>query len=250
MVNITNDDILATYLEEGHVDTILGPLSSGKEAQVYLALLGEEYRAIKIFKEADERSFKCRTDYTMTMFESHRREARAIKNKSSFGKELEEDFWHSREINTLRRLHKFGANVPRVITEGVRSFMMECCRDENNVSTKLGEWRSNLKNPERIYKTILHNMTIFINAGIVHGDLSPYNILCDENEKITIIDFPQSVKIDAVDNHLGMELLLRDLKNVTTFFNKYYKLTIPVDNLISSWAEHFELSPREVELMR
>ncbi len=106
---------LDQYLSNGVVNEIIGLINTGKEAAVYLAVSEGKRVAIKVFKDRNNRNFRDRSDYFMPSFAPHRRAARAMKNKSNFGRRVEEGLWQSREVKTLRLLHDSGADVPKVL---------------------------------------------------------------------------------------------------------------------------------------
>jgi len=209
---------LDLYLEDGTIDEVLGSINEGKEAKVFLARTTSRLVAIKIFKDRLNRSFKNKSDYFQHKIPSHRREARAIKNRTSFGLKLEESMWHSREVYTLQLLHEAGASVPEVFHVKNCSFMMAYFGNEETPAPRLSDMKRAINNPICIYNQIINNIKIFLDNNIVHGDLSPYNILYCKNDKIAIIDFPQAVRLDANNN--SITFLRRDLENINIFFSK------------------------------
>lgn len=209
---------LNSYIEDGIVEKIVGLINVGKEAEVFLVNSIHGLAAIKIFKQRNCRTFKNKSDYFIQQIPSHRREARALKNKTSFGIKLEESLWHYREIETLKLLYEAGANVPKVIHVGNNSFMMEYFGDEKYPSPRLWDAKGILSNPVKVYNRIIDNLFIFFDNDIVHGDLSPYNILYLGNDEISIIDFPQAIKLGTNRNY--ETLLKRDLNNINKFFQK------------------------------
>jgi RIO kinase 1 len=209
---------LRHYLELGIVDEVLGLINTGKEASVYLALAGENYRAIKIFKDRENRAFKNRADYFMQTIPHQKRAARAVRNKTSFGRKVEEALWRSREVDFLERLHAAGADVPEVFSVGENSFVMEYFGNEEGPAARLSDFRSGVPDPEALFERILWNIDLFLRNGIVHGDLSPYNILCPSPAKIVIIDFPQAVEMKMNDR--AFDLLQRDLETLCAWFSR------------------------------
>ena len=217
---------LEYYLNEGIINEVHGLINEGKEAMVFLATTtssltlndnssNEEFVAIKVFKNRQNRSFKNRRDYFMQTISPHRREARALAKKSSFGIKLEESIWHSREINTLKSLFNSGADVPKIHNIGENSFVMDYIGDKFESALRLSDLRRNLPNPYVVYETIIKNFEIFLSCDIIHGDLSPYNILYYKNRTV-IIDFPQAVILGSNSN--CKNLFIRDFENIRKFF--------------------------------
>jgi RIO kinase 1 len=160
----------------------------------------------------------------MQIVRGTKREARAMKSKSSFGLKLDESIWHSREVIMLNKLAESGADVPKVIFTAENSFAMEFIGDENGAAKRLIDIQNSILNPNELFEQIMKNISIFLENDIVHGDLSAYNILCDSNGKIKIIDFPQAVEI--MKNVQAKMLFERDLHNICKFFKK---LSVPCD---------------------
>lgn len=208
---------LKMYLVEGIVSEIIGRINEGKEAEIFLARRDNKLVAIKLYKDRMSRSFRNKNLYSMPVVQSHRREARAIRNKSNFGVRLEESLWHEREVSMLKLLHGEGVSVPRVFETGASSFIMEYIGDEDASACRLGDLRRNLPDPALIYKQILLNLEILYSCGVAHGDLSPYNILWFKG-KIVIIDLPQSVFSGSSDHFES--LFARDWDCLANYFSK------------------------------
>ncbi|MCU0607296.1 MAG: serine protein kinase RIO [Candidatus Edwardsbacteria bacterium] len=199
------------------IDDWLGVVSSGKEATVHLAAKGDGLLAVKVFKERNERSFRNRADYHMAMMPLHAREARAMANRSGFGKAVAEGLWCQREAETLGILSAAGADVPRVVAHGCRSIVMEYFGTAESGASRLSDIRNRLPDAPGCFAAVLRNLGVFLEAGIVHGDLSPYNILYHGGRPV-IIDFPQAVLIAASS---GAESLFeRDVSTVCEYFRR------------------------------
>lgn len=164
------------YLDLGIVEKVMGLINTGKEASVYLAVAGEKHFAIKIFKDRNCRSFRNRSDYFMQTIPENRREARALKNKTAFGRKTEESLWRSREVRMLNLLHGEGADVPEVVAVGENSFVMEYFGTPDQPAPRLADLRTALLHPQHVFERIIWNVSLFFQKGIIHGDLSPYNI--------------------------------------------------------------------------
>jgi RIO kinase 1 len=208
------------HFDDGTLDSYLGKIAEGKEASIHLCAkrVHETQRmyAVKLYKYREKRSFKNRADYFLPItLLSHRREARAIKNKTKTGRRLEESLWMGREWETLMLLAQLKADTPSFIKKGSRSIVMEYIGDENGPAPKLIEARNEIHNPKDIFEIILGNIILFLHHNIVHADLSPYNILYDKG-RVVIIDFPQVV--DPRNNLNARSLLERDLIRICNFF--------------------------------
>lgn len=208
---------LAGYIEQGVIDDWLGVVSSGKEATVHLAAKGDGLLAVKVFKERNERSFKNRADYHMAMIPLRTRAARAMANRSGYGKALEEGLWCQREAETLGILAAAGADVPRVVAHGYRSIVMEYFGSAESGALRLSDIRQGLPDAPGCCAAVLRNLGIFLEAGIVHGDLSPYNVLYHDGRPV-IIDFPQAVLIAA--SSAAQALFERDVSTICEYFRR------------------------------
>ncbi len=208
---------LATYIEQGTIDDWLGVISSGKEARVHLAAKGDGLLAVKVFKERNDRSFKNRADYHMAMMPLHTRAARAMANRSGYGKALEDGLWCQREAETLGILAAAGADVPRVVAHGCRSIVMEYFGTAESGASRLSDLRQWLPDARGCFAAVLRNLGLFLECGIVHGDLSPYNILYHDGRPV-IIDFPQAVLIAA--SSAAEALFERDVCVICEYFRR------------------------------
>lgn len=206
---------LAGYIEQGIIDDWLGVVSGGKEATVHLAAKGDGLLAVKVFKQRNERSFRNRADYRMAMVPLRSREARAMANRSGFGQAVEEGLWCQREAETLRLLSAAGADVPKVVAHGYRSIVMEYFGSAESGALRLADLRQRLPDARGCFMAVLRNLGVFLEAGIVHGDLSPYNILYHGGRPV-IIDFPQAVLIAA--SSAAEALFERDVSVVCGYF--------------------------------
>ena len=226
MNSLINDikcpEVLRQYFNNNTISHYHRLLCEGKEAIIYLVSKkgrgGDAYYAAKVFKKREERGFKNRGDYSLPLQRLlHRREARAMNNKSRFGRQVEEALWQNREMEYLELLAAQGASVPKLIEAGAQSFIMEYIGDINAPAPKLIEAKECIENADSIFNQIMDNIKVFLMNDIVHGDLSPYNILY-HNSRAVIIDFPQA--IDPRNNLNAYFLLQRDIDTVCAFFAK------------------------------
>lgn len=206
-------------MTEGIVTRVLRPLMSGKEAQVYLVESGGELRVAKIYKEATNRSFKHRAEYTEGRSVRSSRDARAMQKKSKYGRAMEEDAWRSAEVDIIYRLTAAGVRVPRPFhfVDGV--LIMELVKDaDGDPAPRLGDVDVGPKAARDIFDHLLREVVRMVCSGVVHGDLSDFNVLLGADGPV-IIDFPQSV--DPSKNQNARDLLVRDLDNLTTFLSRH-----------------------------
>jgi RIO kinase 1 len=210
---------LENIMDIGLIDKVIRPLQSGKEAQVYLVESQGSIRVAKVYKEATNRSFKHRSEYVEGRKVRNSRQQRAMERKSKFGRSEMEEAWKSMEEDVLRRLYKVGIPVPTPyeFVEGV--LLMELIKDSRgNPAPRLVDVRFSPRDAEKMLKTLVHYVAKMLCEGIVHGDLSDFNILIGSEGPI-IIDFPQAT--DPASNNNAKKLLLRDVKNITFFLGRF-----------------------------
>lgn len=212
-------DSLAGLLDQGIIQEIVRPLMSGKEAQVYLVTAGGQPRVAKIYKDAQQRSFKQRAEYTEGRRVRSSRDQRAMQKRTRYGRKQDEAAWKSAEVDMIYRLRYAGVRVPEpfAFVDGV--LLMELVQDADGLpAPRLAEVDFDPHEAREIYQILLQEVVKMLCAGVVHGDLSEYNVLLAESGPI-IIDFPQSV--DAAANQSAKKLLLRDVDNLTRFLQRF-----------------------------
>jgi RIO kinase 1 len=206
-------------VEEGLVDEVIGQLMSGKEATVYVVRCGAEIRCAKVYKDANKRSFRQSVKYTEGRKVKNSRRARAMEKGSRYGRKEQEDAWQNAEVDALQRLAAVGVRVPQPYNflDGV--LLMEMVADENgNAAPRLNDLTFTPEQASAHHRTLLGEVVRMLCAGIVHGDLSEYNVLVSHDGPV-IIDLPQAV--DAAGN-LGAGMMLeRDVENLTRFFGRF-----------------------------
>jgi len=212
---------LRQYFDDGTIDGYERVLSEGKEAVVHVvsksAEGGRKYYAAKVYKKREERGFKNRADYFVMQNMYKRRAMLAVSKKSRFGRAVEEAVWQDREVNYLEELLAAGADVPAVVRAGENSFIMEYLGEGEERALKLIEARGEIADPRGVFARLLGNVELFLRCNIVHGDLSPYNVLYHRGRAV-VIDFPQAS--DPRRNPNAQALLLRDIRNLCAFFSK------------------------------
>lgn len=192
---------------------------SGKEANVFLVELRGEQRVAKVYKNSDHRSFKNRADYTEGRKTRNSRDQRAVEKRSKHGRAEEEEAWKSSEVDIIHRLHTGGVRVPipYAFLEGV--LVMECVVDPTgNPAPRLGDLQFTSESAQVIYDRVIREVVRMLAVGVVHGDLSDFNVLVSGDEPI-VIDFPQSV--DTASNTSARRLLLRDVDNLHHFLSRW-----------------------------
>ncbi len=212
-------DSLAALSDEGIIEEVVRPLMSGKEAQVYLVVAGGEERVAKIYKDAQNRSFKNRSEYTEGRRVRNSRDERAMSKRTRYGRGKDEDAWRSAEVDVIYRLRDAGVRVPEPFhfVDGV--LIMELVKDaDGDPAPRLAEVELSRDEARSVFEQLLREVVRMLCAGIVHGDLSDFNVLMGADGPV-VIDFPQS--IDATRNQNAKEILLRDVNNLITFMSPY-----------------------------
>ena len=210
---------LRPLLEEGLIDAVLRQLMSGKEAEVYVVRSGSETICAKVYKEANNRSFRQAVDYTENRKVKNSRQARAMAKGTRFGREAQEAAWQSAEVDALHRLAAAGVRVPRPINfhEGV--LLMELVVDAaGDAAPRLNDVDFTATEAHAHHATLITEVVRMLCAGVIHGDLSEFNILLAADEPV-IIDLPQAV--DAAGNNHAQRMLLRDVANLGAFFGRF-----------------------------
>lgn len=210
---------LQSLIEEGLIDTVVRQLMSGKEAMVYVVRCGDETRCAKIYKEADQRSFRQAVDYTENRKVKNTRQARAMAKGTRFGRQAAEAAWQSAEVDALYRLAAAGVRVPKPhnFCDGV--LLMELVTDEHgDAAPRLNDVEFTPEEARLHHATLLEEVVRMLCAGVVHGDLSEFNVLLAADGPV-IIDLPQAV--DAAGNNHASRMLLRDVANLRGFFGRF-----------------------------
>lgn len=234
-------------VDEGLVDEVLRQLMSGKEADVYVVRCGNDIRCAKVYKEAARRSFKKAVQYQEGRKERNSRRQRAIEKGSRYGRKQQEETWQSAEVDALFRLARAGVRVPQpyICLDGV--LLMELVTDdEGQVAPRLGEVTMSADQAREDHATMMHYVMLMLCAGLVHGDLSEFNVLVDDYGPV-IIDLPQAV--DASANNHARSMLARDINNITEYYGQFAPDLLNSQYAKEMWAlyEDGELIP-ETEL--
>ncbi len=237
---------IAPLVEDGLVDEVIRQLMSGKEATVYVVRCGGEIRCAKVYKEAEKRSFRQSTDYTEGRRVKNSRRARAMEKGSSYGRKAQEEAWQSAEVDALYRLAAAGVRVPTPYNfhEGV--LLMELLTDSaGNAAPRLNDLALGAEVARDYHRILIAQVVRMLCAGIIHGDLSEYNVLVDSHGPV-IIDLPQAINASA--NNQAQQLLLRDVQNLAAYFGQFAPELLGTDygNEIWSLFQSGQLSPESV----
>ncbi len=206
-------------VDDGLVDEVIAPLMSGKEAAVYIVRCGEEIRCAKVYKEADKRSFKQAVHYQEGRKVRNSRQARAMEKGTRFGRDQQEAAWQNAEVNALYALADAGVRVPRPYGcfDGV--LLMELITGEDGqVAPRLNDVMLSEAQALRDHAVLMQSVVRMLCVGLVHGDLSEFNVLVDQTGPV-IIDLPQAV--DASANNNAQWMLARDVVRITAYYSRY-----------------------------
>ncbi len=210
---------LQPLIEEGIVDQVLRQLKSGKEAAVYVVACGADVRCAKVYKAAEKRGFHKLAQYQEGRKSRGSRDARAKQRRGRHGREVEEAEWKNAEVDALYRLANAGVRVPTPygVHDGV--LLMELVRDaDGRPAPRVNEVEMSAEQALDWHSFMIRQIVLMLCAGVIHGDLSEYNVLIDATGPV-IIDLPQAV--NAAGNNNAYAMFERDVNNMRETFARY-----------------------------
>ena len=233
-------------IEDGLVDEVVRQLMSGKEAMVYVVRCGSEIRCAKVYKEAAKRSFKQAVEYQEGRKGRNTRRQRAMEKRSKFGRKQQEEAWQNAEVDALYKLDRAGVRVPTPYGcfDGV--LLMELVTDDaGQVAPRLIDVVLSREQAVEDHAVMMDYVVKMLCAGLVHGELSEFNVLVDDYGPV-IIDLPQAV--DAAANNHAQSMLERDVNNITAYYGVYAPELLGSNYAKEMWAlyEEGELTPETI----
>lgn len=233
-------------VDDGIVDSVLRQLMSGKEATVYVVQCGDEVRCAKVYKEASKRSFKNAVMYNEGRKVRNGRNARAMQKGSKFGREQQEEIWQNTEVDALYKFADAGIRVPTPYGCFGGVLIMELITDADGFAApRLNDVTMSEEKALIDHAKVMDYVVRMLSVGVIHGDLSEFNVLVDEEGPV-IIDLPQAV--DAAGNNNAKKMLLRDVNNMTQYYSQFAPSLATSRYGDEIWAvfETGELTPKTV----
>lgn len=206
-------------VRNGLVDEVVSRLMSGKEADVYVVQSKGELCCAKVYKDVRTRSFSQMAQYQEGRKGRNSRQARAMQKNTKFGRKETEEAWKNSEVDALRTLTEAGVRVPKVYDYADGILLMELVVDgEGNAAPRLNDLRLTPVKAREFHREVINSIVLMLCAGIIHGDLSEYNVLVGR-DGLVIIDLPQAV--NASGNNNAASMLGRDVENITAYFGRF-----------------------------
>lgn len=224
---------LQPLVDEGMVDEVLRQLKSGKEASVFIVACGDQIRCAKVYKEAEHRGFHKLAEYQEGRKLRGSRDARAMGKGGRRGRKVQEEEWKNAEIEALYRLANAGVRVPQPHGVYAGVLLMELVQDEHgNPAPRLNEVDMTPEQAREWHAFMITQIVRMLCAGLIHGDLSEYNVLLDANGPV-VIDLPQAVT--AAGNNNAFRMLQRDVNNMRATFGQYAPELLKTDYAHEIW---------------
>jgi RIO kinase 1 len=242
-------DSLRDFFVQGFLVDVLSMVKGGKEASVYRCAahprLEIDQIAVKVYRPRMFRNLRNDAMYRQgrailtgdgrPVKETDHRIMRAVGKKTDFGVEIAHASWLLHEYTTIGRLYDAGAQVPKVYAVSDNAILMQYFGDEKQPAHTMHETALRDDEAKRFFTSVLDNIEIMIRLGIVHGDLSAYNILYWQG-KITLIDFPQVT--NCFSNPDAYAILERDIIRVCEYFAGYGIQADPQQIARQLWQEY------------
>jgi RIO kinase 1 len=234
---------LQPLIDDGMVDTVVRRLKSGKEASVFIVACGDELRCAKVYKEAENRGFHKLAQYQEGRKTRNSRDARAMGKRGRHGRRVQEAEWKNAEVDALFRLAHAGVRVPKpyLVHEGV--LLMELVRDAHgDPAPRVNDVAITPDQARTWHSFMIEQIVRMLCAGLIHGDLSEFNVLLDVDGPV-IIDLPQAV--NAAGNNNAFAMLERDVNNMRASFGRSAPELLETEYAREIWAlyESGELTP-------
>ena len=211
--------LIKPLIEDGLISEVIQSIMSGKEASLYVVRCGTKIRCAKVYKEVNKRSFKKSAQYQEGRKVKNSRRARAIQKGSKYGKQQQEETWQNAELLALRRVRESGVRVPETFGYFDGILLMELITDkQGHVASRLADISMSKETALFEYNIVIRYVVYMLCAGIIHGDLSEFNVLVGA-DGLVIIDLPQAV--DAPSNNNAESMLKRDVNNITQYFSNF-----------------------------
>ena len=211
--------LIKPLIEDGLISEVIQSIMSGKEASLYVVRCGTKIRCAKVYKEVNKRSFKKSAQYQEGRKVKNSRRARAIQKGSKYGKQQQEETWQNAELLALRRVGESGVRVPETFGYFDGILLMELITNEQgHVASRLADISMSKETALFEYNIVIRYIVYMLCAGIIHGDLSEFNVLAGA-DGLVIIDLPQAV--DASSNNNAESMLKRDVDNITQYFSNF-----------------------------
>ncbi|QFT54037.1 PA4780 family RIO1-like protein kinase [Microbulbifer sp. THAF38] len=225
---------LQPLIDDGLIDEVISRLMSGKEADIFIVRCRDEIRCAKVYKDATKRSFKKAAQYQEGRKVRSGRQARAMQKRSNYGRQQQEEIWQNAEVDALSRLARAHVRVPKTFgcVDGV--LLMELITDEaGNVAPRLGDVTMSEEQAVQDHALMIHYIMLMLYEGIVHGDLSEFNVLVDDSGPV-IIDLPQAV--NAAANNSAQEMFTRDVDNMRRYYGRFAPSLLQTQYAKEMWA--------------
>jgi RIO kinase 1 len=225
---------LQPLIDDGVIDEVLRSLKSGKEATVYLVRAGADTRCAKVYKDMAQRSFQKRAQYQEGRAVRGSRQSRAMGKSTSFGRKEQETAWKNAEVDALYQLAAAGVRVPKPYGYFDGVLVMELVADAaGNPAPRLGEVELSAETAREYHAFLIRQVVRMLCVGLVHGDLSEFNVLVDPGGPV-IIDLPQAV--NAAGNNAAFAMLERDVNNLRSSLGHFAPELLATEFAREMWA--------------
>jgi len=225
---------LQPLIDDGIIDEVIRALKSGKEASVYVVRSGADIRCAKVYKDMGQRSFQQRAQYQEGRKVRGSRQARAMAKSTGYGRKEQESAWKNTEVNALYQLVAADVRVPKPYGYFNDVLIMELVTDaEGSSAPRLGEVQLTPEQAREYHQLLIRQVVRMLCTGLIHGDLSEYNILIGADGPV-IIDLPQAVT--ATGNNNALAMLERDVNNITTSLARFAPELVDTDYANEMWA--------------